>query len=174
MPSPSGVEKLPKEIKEWLDITLVDSNFSGYKQLEEELRERGFQISKSAIHRYGQNFEKRLSVVKMATEQAKAIVENTSDDEGAMSEALMRLVQEKIFTVLMDFEPDSEKPIKLDSLAKAVAELGRASVTQKKYAAEVRKKTEETAASVVQTARKGGLSDETVEQIKRQILGIAS
>lgn len=174
MPSPSSVEKLPFAIKDWLDRTLVENNFSGYKLLEEELRERGFQISKSAIHRYGQDFEKRLQNLKMASEQAKAIVAAAPDDEGSVNEALMRLVQEKIFAVLVDFEPDPEKPLNLGSLAKAVAELGRASVTQKKYAAEVRKKTEEAAASVVQTARKGGLSDDTVEQIKRQILGIAS
>lgn len=173
MPRPSNVENLPKEVKEWLDRTLVENNFNGYQLLENELKERGYQISKSAIHRYGQNFEKRLSAMKMATEQARAIVETSPDDEGAVSEALMRLVQEKIFTVLVDFEPDPEK-LNLGSLAKAVAELGRASVTQKKWASEVKKKTEEAAASVVQTAKKGGLSDETVDQIKRQILGIAS
>lgn len=174
MPSPSSVEKLPEDVKEWLDTALVKNNFSGYQLFEKELRERGYQISKSALHRYGQDFEKRLQNLKLASEQARAIVAAAPDDEGAVNEALMRLVQEKIFAVLVDFEPDPDKPLNLGSLAKAVAELGRASVTQKKYAADVRKKTEETAASVVQTARKGGLSDETVDQIKRQILGIAS
>lgn len=173
MPRPSNVEILPKEVKEWLDQTLVENNFSGYQQLEEALRERGYQISKSAIHRYGQNFEKRLAAVRLSTEQAKAIVDASPDDEGAVNDALMRLVQDKLFNVLIDLEIDPAK-VNFGSLARAVAELGRASVTQKKWASEVKKKAEEAAATVVQAARKGGLSDETVEQIKRQILGIAS
>lgn len=174
MPRPSSVENLPKEVKKWLDQALVENNFSGYQQFEEALGERGYQISKSAIHRYGQAFEKRLQDLKLATEQARAIVAASPDDEGAINEALMRLVQEQIFTVLKDFKHDPDKPLNLASLAKAVAELGRASVTQKKWASEVKKKAEEAAATVVQAARKGGLSNETVEQIKRQILGIAA
>ena len=174
MPRPSNVKTLPKEVKEWLDQTLVENNFSGYQQLEEALRERGYQISKSAIHRYGQNFEKRLQDLKLATEQARAIVAASPDDEGAINEALMRLVQEQIFTVLKDFKHDPDKPLNLASLAKAVAELGRASVTQKKWAADVKKKAQEAANVVALAAKKGGLSDETVDQIKRQILGIAA
>ncbi|WP_027360624.1 DUF3486 family protein [Desulforegula conservatrix] len=173
MPKPSSIEILPQAVKEWLDTTLVEKNFSGYQLLENELKERGYQISKSAIHRYGQNFEKRLSAVKIATDQAKAIVENSRDDSASVSEALMTLVQEKIFTVLMDFDPDPAT-LNLNGLAKSVAELGRASVTQKKWASEVKKKAEEAAASVVDTAKKGGLSDDTVDEIKRRILGIAS
>ncbi|WP_027360880.1 DUF3486 family protein [Desulforegula conservatrix] len=173
MPKPSSIEILPQAVKEWLDTTLVEKNFSGYQLLENELKERGYQISKSAIHRYGQNFEKRLAAVRLSTEQAKAIVDASPDDEGAVNDALMRLVQDKLFNVLIDLEVDPAK-VNFGSLARAVAELGRASVTQKKWASEVKKKAEEAAATVVQAARKGGLSDDTVDEIKRRILGIAS
>ncbi|WP_027360252.1 DUF3486 family protein [Desulforegula conservatrix] len=173
MPKPSSIEILPQSVKEWLDTTLVENNFSGYQLLENELKERGYQISKSAIHRYGQNFEKRLAAVRLSTEQAKAIVDASPDDEGAVNDALMRLVQDKLFNVLIDLEVDPAK-VNFGSLARAVAELGRASVTQKKWASEVKKKAEEAAATVVQAARKGGLSDDTVDEIKRRILGIAS
>lgn len=173
MPKPSSIEILPQAVKEWLDTTLVEKNFSGYQLLENELKERGYQISKSAIHRYGQNFEKRLAAVRLSTEQAKAIVDASPDDEGAMNEALMRLVQDKLFSILMDLQIDPEK-VNFTSLAKAVAELSRASVTQKKWTADVKKKAQETASVVALAAKKGGLSDETVDQIKRQILGIAA
>lgn len=140
MPKPSTIEILPAPVKAWLDKALVEQNFSGYQALEAAMRERGYAISKSAIHRYGKTFEKRLSALKMATEQARAIVEGAPDDEGKFSEALMRLAQEKLFGVLMEFEPDPDKPMNLGALAKAAAELGRATVTQKKWAAEVREK----------------------------------
>jgi len=167
------VDALPRAVKEWLDRTLVESNFSGYQLLAEELKKRGYEISKSAIHRYGQAFEKRLQTLKLATEKAKAIVESSPDDEGAVSEALMRLVQEKLFQVMLDFQVDPDKPINIANAAKAVAELSRAAVNQKKWQAEVRARAETAAANVEQIAKKGGLSAESVEQLRREILGIA-
>lgn len=133
MPPRSKVTQLPPEVKAWLDQALVENNFSGYELLSGELAERGYSIGKSALHSYGQNFEERLSALKMASEQAKAIVTAAPDDEGSVNEALMRLVQEHLFKLLMS----QDGKIDLPKVAKAVAELGRASVVQKKWAAEV-------------------------------------
>lgn len=166
----SKVASLPAEVKDWLDKALAENNFSDYEALSADLAERGFAISKSALHRYGQSFEDRLSALKMASEQAKAIVTAAPDDEGAVNEALMRLVQEQIFKLLMD----SEGKVDLPKVAKAVAELGRASVVQKKWQAEVRAKAEAAASQVEKIAKKGGLNAETVAEIRREILGVAS
>jgi len=90
------------------------------------------------LHRYGQGFEERLAALKMASEQARAVVTAAPDEEGAVNEALMRLVQEHLFKLLMS-EGDQ---IDLPKVARAVAELGRASVVQKKWQTEVRGKAE--------------------------------
>ncbi|MCV4608225.1 DUF3486 family protein, partial [Escherichia coli] len=50
----STIEKLPADVRRWLERALTESGFSGYNELESLLRERGYVISKSAIHRYGQ------------------------------------------------------------------------------------------------------------------------
>lgn len=64
MPKRSKVAALPKAVKEWLDAALVEGNFSGYEQLEAELKARGHDIGKSSLHRYGSAFEQdRKSVV---------------------------------------------------------------------------------------------------------------
>lgn len=168
----STVETLPKEVKEWLDRALVESNFSGYKLLAEEMKARGYEISKSAIHRYGQDFEDRLKTLKMVTEQARAVVQAAPDEDGAVNDALVRLTQEKLFGVLMEIEVDPES-VDLAKLAKAVAELGKASVMQKRWLSEVRAKAEAAAANVEKIAKKGGLSSDSVEQLRREILGIA-
>ncbi len=168
----STVETLPKEVKEWLDRALVESNFSGYKLLAEEMKARGYEISKSAIHRYGQDFEDRLKTLKMVTEQARAVVQAAPDEDGAVNDALVRLTQEKLFGVLMEIEVDPET-VDLAKLAKAVAELGKASVMQKRWLSEVRAKAEAAAANVEKIAKKGGLSSASVEQLRREILGIA-
>lgn len=170
MPPRSKVAGLPKPVKNWLDQALADNNFSDYEALSSELETRGFAISKSALHRYGQDFESKLSALKMASEQAKAVVLAAPDEEGAVNEALMRLVQEHLFKLLMT---DGDQ-IDLPKVAKAVAELGRASVVQKKWQAEFRDKAEAAAAKVEKIAKKGGLNAETVDEIRREILGMAS
>lgn len=173
MPAPSKVDTLlPSKVKKQLNSRLIKSGFSGYESLSAWLAEQGFEISKSSLHRYGQSFEDRVAALKRATEQAKAIVEESPDDEGAMSEALQRLIQEKLFTVLLDLEVDTAK-LNINSLGKTIAELGRASVTQKKYAAEVRARANAAAADVEQLAKEGGLSDEKAALIKKKILGIS-
>ena len=56
----STIEKLPEDVRRWLERALTESGFSGYNELESLLRERGYVISKSAIHRYGQMRVRRL------------------------------------------------------------------------------------------------------------------
>ncbi len=170
MPRRSKIEGLPKAVKQWLDASLVEGNFSGYEQLEAELKTRGFDIGKSSIHRYGSQFEQKLSMLKLASEQARAIVTAAPDDEGAVNEALMRLVQEHLFKLLT---ADEEGGFDLPKVARAVADLGRATVTQKKWQTEVRAKAAAAADAVTQIAKSGGLSDDAAEQIRRRILGIA-
>ena len=169
MPPRSKVATLPAEVKAWLDQALAENNFSDYEALAQELTERGYAISKSALHRYGQNFEERLSALKMASEQARAVVAAAPDEEGAVNEALMRLVQEHLFKLLMT----EGGQIDLPKVAKAVAELGKASIAQKKWQAEVRAKAEAAATEVEKIAKKGGLDAETVAEIRREILGVA-
>jgi hypothetical protein len=86
----------------------------------------------------------------MASEQARSVV---PDEEGAVNEALMRLVQEHLFKLLMS-EGDQ---IDLPKVARAVTELGRASVVQKKWQAEVRGKAEAAANWVEKLLRKVAL-----------------
>lgn len=170
MPPRSKVASLPKSVKTWFDKALVENNFSDYEALAEELASRGFSISKSALHRYGQDFESKLSALKMASEQARAVVAAAPDEEGAVNEALMRLVQEHLFKLLMT---DGDK-MDLPKVAKAVAELGKASVVQKKWQAEFREKAEAAASRIEKIAKKGGLNQATVDEIRREILGMAA
>jgi len=175
MPPRSKVASLPKAVKTWLDKALAENGFSEYETLAAELSAQGFSISRSSLQRYGQDFESKLSALKMASEQARAVVAAAPDEEGAVNEALMRLVQEHLFKVLMaGADPEGKNKFDLPKVAKAVAELGKASVVQKKWQAEWREKTEAAAARVEKIAKKGGLTAETVDEIRREILGMAS
>uniref|UniRef100_A0A6H1ZD06 Terminase n=1 Tax=viral metagenome TaxID=1070528 RepID=A0A6H1ZD06_9ZZZZ len=175
MPPRSKVTTLPAEVKAWLDQSLVESNFSGYESLSAELAERGYSIGKSALHSYGQNFEERLSALKLASEQAKAVVAAAPDEEGAVNEALTRMVQEQLFNLLLA----GEGKVDLPKVAKAVAELGRSSVTQKKWQAEHRKAIREEyaaeAAMAVTEELRGedGMSEQLENRIRGILLGKA-
>nr|WP_176031588.1 DUF3486 family protein [Pseudomonas aeruginosa] len=169
VPPRSKVLQLPPEVKAWLDQTLVETNFSGYELLSAELAERGYSIGKSALHSYGQGFEERLAALRMSSEQAKAVVQAAPDDEGAVNEALMRLVQEHLFKLLMS----EGGKVDLPKVAKAVAEIGRASVVQKKWAAEVevrRAALQEAAERVGAAAQARGLNAEEASFWREQVL----
>ena len=169
----SKVQLLPEATRQVLEQRLIAGGFAGYEALAEWLAEQGFAISKSALHRFGSKFEDRCQALKIATDQARAIVEGSPDDDGAMSEALLRLTQQKLFDVLLEIEVDPET-IDLPKLARAIADMSRSTVTLKRYRAEVHAKAKSIADDVDKLAKtEGGLSGDAVEQLKKKILGLA-
>lgn len=174
----SKIEQLPPEVKQWLDARLVQGGFAGYELLEAEVNTRleqagaKFKVGKSSIHRYGSQFEDRLKALKLVSEQAKAVIENSQDDEDAVSQALIRMTQERLFTVLMEMEVDPDS-LNLAKLTRAIADLSRASIGNKRFAAEVKSKAAAAAEAVGKVVKQAGMSAETADMIRRQILGIA-
>lgn len=175
MPVRSSVVALPPEVKEWLDKSLIEGNFSGYEALAEALKDKGFNISKSSIHRYGKDFEDNLAAMKLVTEQAKVVIGACPDDEGTVDEALIRLTQQKAFQMLHKVNIDKEK-IKFSDLGKIVSLLTKASTGVKKYAAEVRGKIETRLKSLESDSQTGknNLDVETLRRVREEIYGIVS
>ena len=140
----SKVHSLPPELKEWLDAELVKRGFGDYVQLAADLKARGAEVSKSALQRYGSPFEQRMAQLKMASEQARALVDAAPDEEDKLGSAVVRMTQEKIFNLLMELDIKAED-IDVNKLFKNAAEIGKASVTQKRLSLEVRAQVEEAA-----------------------------
>ena len=71
--------------------------------------------------------ERKLNVVRRATEQARAILAAAPDDEAALSDALIRLVQQIDFDILVQLEADGAKviPRALAEITRSVATLAR-------------------------------------------------
>ena len=108
----------------------------------------------------------------MVTEQARAVVQAAPDEDGAVNDALVRLTQEKLFGVLMEIQVDPEN-VDLAKLAKAVAELGKASVLQKRWQAEARQKALAEAANAVgEAAQAQGMDAAQVEFWRGKVLGL--
>jgi hypothetical protein len=171
MPQRPKILTLPEDIKAELDRRLISGGFGDYVALSAWLAEQGFEISKSAIHKYGQEFEARLWAIKTATEQARAICEATGDDQGALGDSLTQLVQEKAFQVLMDMQDLDPEKVDFTKLGRMVAELNRASIAQKKWITEVREKAKK-AVENVEKKIAGQIDPETLRKVREEIYGI--
>lgn len=172
MPERSKVEQLPDEVKAWLDEHLLKNNFSGYVALEEELKARGYEISKSSLGRYGKAFEDRIAAIKKQTEMYKILREQVGDDEGAMTDGIIRQAQYMIGEVMNKMGPMDLDGIELPKLIRAIADLSRASVSQKKWMAEVRSRATEAADDVEEAAKAAGVSEEGIQFFRDKIMNI--
>ena len=176
MPRRSKILDLPPEIKAELDRRLITGGFCDYEGLAAWLKEQGYDISRSGVHRYGQGFEDRLASIRIATEQARAVSEAVGDSEGHMNNALITLVQEKAFDVLVNLQTEDPQAFAkiFPKLGVMVAKLSKASVDQKKWMAESRRKALEDAADAAEkTAKQEGVSPATIEKIRRDVLMMA-
>lgn len=172
----SAVELLPIDVRKELEKRLVSGAFSGYSELSEWLDTEGFSISRSTVHRFGQRFQARIEAIQRSTQMARALREQIGDDAGDMTDATLRLAQHLVFELVQKINPDELDTIDPTKLIRAMADLSRASVTQKRWQAEfeerVKERTAEAAEAVEREAKQSGVSAEGIAFMRRKILGI--
>ncbi len=170
MPARSTISTLPEAVRKWLDESLVESDFSGYESLTAALSERGYTLSKSSLHRYGQAFQQKLDAIKQRTEMAKAITTYIPDDEGSMTDALNRILQDKIFQLLETLDAETLDPKIASTLARATADLSRATIAQKKHTLDLQERQRQAKEKLQSLTRKSnGLSEEALREIESTI-----
>lgn len=178
MPDRPKVAQLPDEIRAWLDAELIKRGFGGYVPLAELLAEQGYEISKSAVHRYGQKLQRKLEAIRASTQAAAAIAEAAPDDADLRSAATIGLVQTEIFDVLVTLQEaeDADPQDRLNLLSKAaraIADIARASLSQKKRQDEVRLQERERIAGVIEeTARAQGMDEAQARFWRERVLGV--
>ncbi|MCY4030285.1 MAG: DUF3486 family protein [Acidobacteria bacterium] len=165
MPPRSKIRTFPEDVRRELDARLIAGGFGGYAALAEWLRSRGFEIGASSVKRYGADLEQRIERIRLATEQAEALVE-AAGETGALADASMRLIQEKMWDVLA---ASDEKDVKaLSAAARALADTARASVAIRQ---ERRKVLGEAAEAAGTEARRLGISPDFEAAIRRAVQG---
>ena len=155
----SSIDRLDPEIKAYIQAMLA----SGSQTLDEliaDLQARypaaataGSLPSRSAVGRYGQKLERRLSAIRASTEAAKMIQAHAGDDKDARSEALTAMVQTELFEAILALQEadevgeDGEKAdpgervALLSKAAKNIATLTRSSINLKEFQAKVEEAT---------------------------------
>lgn len=94
---------------------------------------------------------------------------------------MIALIQTELFESIVQLQEAEEGEVDpkervalLSKVAKNVATLSRASVNLKKFQSEVRARAQQAASNAEKIARKGGLSSDAVQALRREILGIAT
>lgn len=187
----SKITQLPKAMQEWFEETLIARNFQRYEAMVLEMRALGEKLGvppadlpgKSALQRAGSALESRLLAIKDATHAAVLINKQSPDDAGMLGGATMSLIQTGFFNVMVtlkeleglgaDADP-AKRVALLAKAAKAVSELSRAGVSQKKWELVLRDKLQTAADAVAKIGKKGGLSKAGADEIRKMILGIAN
>ncbi len=175
----TAIDQLSDEDRKWLDEQLFANNFQGYEQLSQQLEKRGYQIGKSSVQRYGKKIETRLQAVQDSTQAAIYMAEKMPDDAGALTNSVLHMMQTEFFNALTDLQKGEEdydpmgRMLALSKVGKGMAEISKASINQKKWQVEVKDKAQKAAEAVSNIATKGGLQADTVQEIRRMILGVA-
>lgn len=179
MPARGLETRLPPDVRERLECRLIELGFSRYSELCDELNSWLAEtdtapVSRSTLHRFGAKFEGRVAALKRSTEMAQALAAEVGDDEGALNDALIRLVQQKVFEAVVDLQVDPEET-DLKGLARVIRDLSKASVDQKRLQAEIRDKVAAKLSELETQARSGvksTLDAETVRQIREAVYGV--
>lgn len=180
MPRRSKVYTLPEDLREELNVRLVGSGFGGYDDLSAWLESQGHGISRSALHRYGRDlqadFEAAMGEVRKTTQLAKAMTDADADEKGALVDATARIVQESLLRIalaLRNAEDDPKDMARhLSQVSRALSDLGRVSLSQKKWAREVKEAILAEAAGKLGGLKSKGYDGKTLDAAIAAVYGV--
>ena len=187
MPPPRKVDLLPAELKTYLQEALKAQGFAGYEALAEDLNfrlsEGGYElrIGKSALHAYGQEYQEFVKYQDEASAWAADWMnDNGLEEEAKRHNVLFQMITTLAFKVMqsqMMADGKDIDPRELHFLGKMLKDVMASSGMREKLVAEDRERIalearESAAKDVDKAARQLGLTKDTVEGIKAQILGV--
>lgn len=185
MPPVPKVNRLPPELRQWLDDALVKRAFGDIEGITAELNElakRGgvaFTLGKSAIGEHSLRVRRAQETIAATTRSMQLIADSARDDADKRGEALNAKVSTDLFEALLDAQQaaDEEDPGKrialLNKASLAAARLSTTSVRQRQFRHQVEERAKAAAEAVTKIAKSGGMKPEQVREIRAQILGIA-
>ena len=184
--------QIPEAIRDEFNAELVAGGFSDYQGLTDWLNTRlkaeGIDVTVSimAANRYGSEFQKQfeadMSEARQIHELAKMSAKDESDD-GAVRDVITRILQTRVVSLLSALrgaektgDPESIHKVidSINKLSRSAADLNRTDILSQKYKAQIRKEANEEAAKKVSVIAKAeGVSEATIERIRRDVLGMA-
>ena len=188
MPKPSTIDLLPPEIKAELQAWLQDPRIT---QLEATERANSLlavmglpeRVTKSAVNRYAVRMEEVGAKIRQSREVAEMMIGKLGaapqGQTGLLINEMLRAMAFDLTIKIQDADITDPETMaatidQVKSLALAIQRLEQSATINVKREAEIRKAAiEQAAATAVVEVKRGGLSDEAADQIRRKILGIA-
>lgn len=170
----SSIDQLDARIQDAVNSAIKEGRAS-IDDIVNMIKTMGGDASRSAVGRYVKNQNDQLAKYREAQEVAKVWVDKLGKEpEGDVGRLIIEMLRVISFQTMSQM--DAAEPEQLMFLGHAIKNIAQAdkllvdreAVVRKLIAAQVAKVAEE----VTKTARKAGMSDETVDQIRGRILGI--
>lgn len=168
----SSITRMDPRIREAVD-TAIREGRATIADIVGLVRELGADVSKSAVGRYKQNAEAQMARYREAQEIAKVwIGKLQADPEGDVGRLLSEMLRTISFNTMGDMEAGTPQEVMF--LAKALKDLAGADKLTADRILLVRREAAKDAAEKVATVGKAkGLTKDTVEALRREILGVA-
>lgn len=172
MGKPSSIKRLDPRIREAVDAAIREGRAS-IGDIVDLIKNLGGEVSRSAVGRYKQAAEAQMQRYREAQEVAKVwIGKLQADPEGDVGRLLAEMLRTTAFQTLGDM--DAATPGDVMFLAKALKDLASADKMTAERIIKVRQEmAKEAADKATAVAKAKGLSKETVEELRREILGVA-
>jgi hypothetical protein len=174
--SRSSIRQLPDELRKEVDRLLADGRHT-IRDVTQHLRSLGADVSKSAVHRYSQDFEQVAADIRLTREMAVAIGRELSDvPEGDSGRLVIESLQALLLRARKQLaDTDTLDVPHLAALSRAAKDLQTALKSSVDTEIKVRERAARDAAKAAEeVATEQGLSAPTVEAIKARILGITT
>lgn len=129
------IDNLPDPLKREVENRLLDGET--YEEISNYLKEQGEEVHLSSVGRYGRKFLKRFESVRVAKEFAKLLAEDNADRPSTeLHEANNLLASQLIMEAMVN---DDMEPEERSKIARSIASLQRAQVSNEKLKLEARK-----------------------------------
>lgn len=180
MGRPSSIKLLPTNFREQIDAWLLEGDRS-LDDLVGWLNERGYDVSRSAMGRYRQSFERAAARVRRSREIAQAIAQEAdTGGESRASRVLVEMIQSEAIELIAGLEDeakmDARSIMQVAAAAKNLAQTLSLSTQrelelEKRLRAEMAAKLDDVEAEA-EAAGEKGLSADRVAQLRRDFLGV--
>lgn len=191
MPRRSSILEVPQAIRDDLNGRLLANGFSDYEALAGWLQAQGYEISKSALHRWGQDLEAEfagaMADARRAAELGRALA--GEDDGSGLRRATTVMAQETLLRVLMGLRQaeqaaglageeegegldhgDLAKSLSL--VTRSLADLGRLSIADAKHTAAVKAQLAAELEQRVTANGDGAISPDQLRAMIREAYGV--
>jgi len=182
MPPPRKIDRVPDELRRWLDDALKKAGFGEYDRITDELNDKleeegmDLRLGKSAVHAHGKRYAEFIETQR----QAAAWASDFASEAGVETEAGMHgiLVQRLMAEGFKLLDKDEDFTAKdLASFSKMLSGLMSSSNTRErildKERDRIREEEREAAAeNAEKTAVKAGMTAERAAQLRRDVLGV--